>query len=338
MVVKKDPVKFDKVRIPNKDNKPIKYKNPIIYPQPRDPNLPENFFACIAIGGTGSGKSFSIAKLLEYYDIGGMYFPDDKKPVDQRIIIIAPTFKTNPVYTGLKNLDLENDVHLKYSNELMKEIMDEIEAIYNESVAYQNFNKIYKKYLKVKSMKELTNEEIIQLHMYDWDIKNYPEPKHKVPPVNHVILDDLMGTDAYKSNGASKLNEYSIGSRHKFTNMYFLGQTVKQIPKIIRNQVKLMMLYRYNSKTIIDDLHEIVASALTEEEFEEIYFDATEEKYNFLTIDNTKKDLELYQNFDIKIELTKKDKKTEEVEPEKKEKVRKKIVVDLAEKKDAKKA
>lgn len=327
MVDKEGSIKFDKKPISGFNNDPIKFKDPIIYPQPKDPNLPNNFFTCLCIGSTGSGKTFSVVKLLTYYHEKGIYSLEDGVCIPQRVIIFAPTFDSNPIYNALPNLDIENDVHMTYSDKLLQDVLDDIETVKEEADKYKEFKLAYKHFLKVKKMTELSNREIILLNMYDFDIKNFPKPKYERPPVNHIIFDDLISTSAYKANGSSLLSNLSVRNRHRMCNLYFLAQSVKQIPKIIRTQARLLMIYRYNSKTIVADLYEIVSGALTPEQFEKIYFDATEEKYTFLTIDNTHNDLQIKQNFDSLITLPTKKK---EVEPEKKEKVRKKIVVDLA--------
>jgi len=294
---------FDKVKIPNRDNKPIPFKKDPPAPQPKDKLLPFNYFTCLAVGMTGSGKSYSVAKLLKYYADEGLWL--DGKRVEQRIIFFAPTFDTNPIYKGLQNIDYDNDVHLKYSDTLLQEVLDDLKTIKEETEKYQAFLQIYKKFLKVKKMTELSAKEIATLNIYDFDIANYPEPRYKTICVNHLIFDDLVGTSAYRATGTSLLTNLAIRCRHYYANCYFLAQTLNSIPKNIRLQQRLQLIYRYNSKNIIQDLYDSVSGVMTEETFKEIYFSVTEEKYHFLCIDNTKQNIEIKENFDYLIKYDK---------------------------------
>lgn len=300
---------YDKIELDGFDNKPVPFKDTVKYPQPKKKsNLPFNFFTALAIGSTGSGKSFSVSKLLKYYEKAKMY-DTDKNIVPQRIIIFCPTYYSNPIYNSLKNLDEENDVYTTYSDTLLQEVLDDIKAVKKESQDYAEIMAAYKKFLKVKNLNQLTPEEMILLHKINFDLKYLTKPRYEIPPVNHLIFDDLISTNAYKSNGVSLLSNLAVRNRHLQCNLYFLAQSVKQLPKIIRVQARLLMIYRYNSKSIVDDLYEVVSGVLKPEEFEKIYFDASDLKYNFLTIDNTGSDLVLKQNFNYLIRLnSKKDK------------------------------
>lgn len=277
-------------KIKGRDNLPVKSKK-IDYPQPVQEDLPNNFYTCIAIGSTGAGKTYSIVKLLKYLEECKNYYSDGTE-AEQRIILVSPTYRTNPLWDTLKYLD-PCDIHEEYSKALILDIIDEVDRIRKAAEKYQKTLQAWKKYTRNQ---HLTPKELILLYTIDFKLKNLAEPEYKAPPITHLILDDLICCKAYAREGV--VSNLSVKNRHKMINLYILSQTANQIPKVIRLQARLLFIYRYNSKNIIEDLYDLVAGILSPEQFEKIYFDATEEKYTFLCIDNTKKDIVLKQNLD----------------------------------------
>ncbi len=292
---------FKKVKIPDFDNKPVHFEGAadIEYPQSRNPNLPKNFYTGLIVGGTGTGKTFSCCKLLKYYERFKIY-NGKGETVPQRIILMSPSIKSNPIFNSLKNLD-DSDKITNYSDERLQEVLDDIEKVKQEALKYQRDYELYLKFTKIKSLSELSIDELLSL--YSSDFEPPEKPRFIIPPINYLILDDLLNSDAYKSTGKSLINNLAVRNRHLGINLFILAQSCNQIPKCIRSQARLLFLYRYNSKNIIDDLYEIVSNTLTPEQFKDIYLSATEKKHNFLTIDNTGKKLIFKQNLDHLIML-----------------------------------
>lgn len=287
---------FEKVKIKNRDNEMVKYKK-IFYSQPKETSdLQKNFFVALVIGATGSGKTVSMIKNLTYNEKEGYYNKQGQR-VPMKTIVICPTFQSNPIYKTLKSLDLENDVYEEYSEQILTDILDGIKKEKKEIERYEKKVQLYNKYLKAKSMKEFDYNETMVLQQMNF----YPPVKTSEfdhPPVYHIIFDDLVGTNCYKSVGKSVLNNLAIKGRHKNINCWFLAQSSKQLPKIVRNNSSFILLYKYHSNTMLEDLYENVSGELTPQEFKDLYSEATAEKYNFLTIDCTKKYAEFRQNFD----------------------------------------
>ena len=87
------------------DNEPIKTnKKPA--PQSNNPNLPQCYFNMLLIGSKGSGKTYSLVKLLKLYEKYPFYNHEGHK-LNIRIIVFCPTLHSaaNPVYETLKDLD-----------------------------------------------------------------------------------------------------------------------------------------------------------------------------------------------------------------------------------------
>ena len=75
-----------------------------------------------------------------------------------------------------------------------------------------------------------------------------------------------------------------------------LVQNLKSVPKVIRINCNLYFLGKFASKkTILEDMYQEVSNVLTEEQFEELYSHATNEKYGNLIIDNTSSEKRFYK-------------------------------------------
>jgi hypothetical protein len=290
-----DTTTYIKKKIKGRDNLPIKHKN-IPYPQPKeDSGLPLNFFVALCIGARGSGKTYSVCKLIKYYEQEGIYDKAGNRH-EIRTIIISPTIRSNPIFYTLNSLDRDTDVYENYSDKLIEDIVADIEEENAIIIKYQEDIKLYNKFLKIESLDELTKLELLKL--YAMNFERPIDPPYKHTRINNLILDDLVGGTAYKATGKSALTNLIIKNRHKQINVFILSQSSKQVPKIIRINASLLLLYKFNSDTLLDDLYETVSGCLTPEQFKKLYTESTKEKYNFLCVDTTKKNPEFKQNFD----------------------------------------
>lgn len=253
------------------------------YPQSPNMALPRNYWVACIVGSRNSGKTFAITQLVKQMEQSKAYSSKGEHPI--RTILISPTAGMNPVYSALKSLD-EDDIHLTYSDELVKEILDDIKQVREEASQYQDDLALYKKARKIKNMEDLTGEEIIRLEQMNFE-PPIP-PRYPIPPVNVLILDDLVGSDAYKQ-GRSPLTNYILRNRHFDTCFALLTQSLKQIPKTLRQNANVFMLFKYaNSKNVVDDLYPEVSSVIKEDDFVDLYEHATHDLHGFLMVDFTK--------------------------------------------------
>jgi hypothetical protein len=291
---------FQKIKIPNRDNKPLRTKGIAEYPQAKSKDLPKLHFTAAVIGSKGSGKSFAVAKLLKLYEDDGLYLNGEK--VEQRIIMISPSADTNPQFNLLKYLD-EEDIYPNYTEQILQNIIDDVK---NENELAKDFmerEKIYKKFLKTRSLKHLSPRELLTLDSNNFEPPE-PEGRYRRPPAVFLVCDDLMGSACYTNSPKNKLMNLCIKHRHVGISIFFILQALKQLPKPIRANCSIYCLYRYNSNDIIKDMFEEVSGTLTEELFQKIYDSATEERYCCLVLDQTKKDLVIKQSWDTLIKLS----------------------------------
>jgi hypothetical protein len=285
--------------IENWDNKPVKHKKNK-YPVPVDKNSPRMFFVGMFVGSRGSGKTFSIAKLIKQYEHYGIVDQETHEKVDQRVILFSPTVEANPVLSSLKLLS-EEDVITNYSDEKLTKIIDDIKKEADDTKEYKRKIKLYKKFCKCKKVEELDQEELMEL-----DMMNYEPPEKPTYPngcVNHLIFDDLIGSSAFKSVGKSALTNLVLKNRHLQCCIYIATQNLKAIPKSIRTNTSLFCLYKFaNQKIVLEDLYEEVSGILTPQKFKEVYEFATEGDHNALVMDFTgDKENRLRKNFNERI-------------------------------------
>ena len=80
---------------------------------------------------------------------------------------------------------------------------------------------------------------------------NYSPP---IPPrfpngcVVYLVLDDLVGTNLYKSTGKSAFTNLVLKNRHLGINILMLVQNLKAVPKSIRTNRSLFVIFKFASK------------------------------------------------------------------------------------------
>jgi hypothetical protein len=299
---------INEVHLEGLDNNPIRVhkKQP---PQSINKNLPPLFFTLMAIGSKGSGKTYSIVKLLKLYEKFPIYDIDNNK-LDIRVVLFCPTghSQANAVFKTLRDLD-EKDIHLEYTDEVLKSVLEDIENEKKEIEAYAEYEKAYKRFLKLK-VKDLTDDDYLILMKFNLEpLENIPKPKYKHPRVVFIIFDDLVGDPlAFKKSNNAGLNNLTIKHRHLQTNLIFTTQYPKAIPPLIRRNIDIYILFKFANKTsIIEGVYPEVSGILTEEKFTEFYEHSTKEPHDcFIVINHNmvKKSNSFRKNWDISLEFS----------------------------------
>lgn len=278
------------------DHVRLDYKQ-LTYPQPNNDFLPRPYFLSLFVGVRNSGKTYSCVQMLKQYEISGFKDPKSGKSVPMRIILISPTFKGNPIWTSLKYLS-EEDIHSKYTDETLNNILKDIKNEQKETKDYQTKLEVYKRFLKKK---HLTQDEIWELEHNDYQPPT--PPKYIIDPVIFLVLDDCVGASCYKS-GKSPFTNVCLRNRHLKINILLLTQNLKAIQKSVRINCNLFVIYKFCSKKVIEDLYEEVANEYTESEFEMLYKYATDGEHNALVLDFTgKKEYKIRKNFNKILEI-----------------------------------
>lgn len=290
--------------VENIDNKPliIKKKN---VPQSVNKSLPSLFNTQLYIGSKGTGKSYKLTQLLKMYEQSKIKDENDIE-YEMRIILICPTANSgaNEVYKTLKFLDLENDVHINYSDDLITEIMDDIKEKQNEYELFLNYKKIYEKFLKIKNLEKLDiNElEILEENSFLPPNEIFIEKK---PKITWIIFDDLIGLGAFNKKSKSILSNLTIKHRHLNTNLIFTTQSYRQIPPTIRTNIDIYCIFKSSSyNEILNKIYDDISGYVKLDNFIELYEYATENKNDCLTIINNSMDklgTRFYKNWNIEL-------------------------------------
>jgi len=155
--------------------------------------LPLLYNTSLYIGSKGTGKTYKLVQLLQLYE---QYMPikeNSGQVYDMRVIAMCPTAYSgaNEIYKSLKSLD-SSDIHLEYTDELLISIMDFFKAKVEEFDEYLIYKNLYKKFLKIKSLKQLTVEELEILEGHEY--RNPEEVFGEIKPIaTWIIFDDLIG-------------------------------------------------------------------------------------------------------------------------------------------------
>lgn len=272
------------------------------YPQSTNPNAPRLFFNLLSVASRGGSKTYTTCRLIKEFEESQL-IDNDGVVHPLRTFLISPTIGANAIFKNLKSLD-ESDMYEEYSDDILQDIIDEIERTNEEVKKYKIYKETYKLIEKTpkKRIPKLLKDrpEIIEiLQEYDYQHYDKIDIRFKERPVSFIILDDLMGSSAFNKKAQSLLTYYLIKNRHHFISFFILVQSLKSVPKPIRQNCNVYFLGKFASKKyIIDDMYEEVSNVLTEQQFMDIYEHATKEKYGALIIDNSGDTKRFYKGLD----------------------------------------
>jgi hypothetical protein len=291
-------------KISNLNNDPPNFKKKL-YPVPNDPNVQKCYHITCAVGQRGSGKTYSIVKMLANAEKLGYKDPINGDKVDMRHILFSPTIKGNPVFTSLKYLH-EDDMINEYTEEKLYDILEEIELDNLETERYKKYRIAYEKYTKMtdKEIEKCKDTEMLSLLM-SYDFINWKEltpPKYINGCVVNIILDDcLANKSAFSAKKGSLLVKTILNSRHHGVNVIIAAQNLKSVNKAIRNNVDVWILFKFKSeKIVLDDLYPEVSGMVSPEEFLSLYHYATTNPNDALIIDDKAERGDKFKlNFDV---------------------------------------
>lgn len=283
-----------RVKIDKRDNKPLPAPGKKEYPQPKSPDLPRMFPIISVVAPRGCGKSYATSKLISLYEKDGLYLDGQRVPI--RTIIVSPTIETNPQFRSLKSFS-EEDCY-DFSAELPGELIASVKAEKKFAEDYQRRVILWERVKKTDDPKNFTPEEIAELEMMGWEAP-IPEGRYKIPPVNFIVWDDLQGSGAFSNAPRNPVVNMCIKNRHIGICCIYCVQSLRQLPKPIRANTSVWLLFRYNGKTLVEDMYEEVAAVMTKEAFQELYEDVTDKPYHFLVIDETVSPTRLKDTFEF---------------------------------------
>jgi len=276
-------------------------------PQPRNQDLPPTFNIMLSASPKGGGKTYNTIQLLTNYEDSG-FVAQDGTDVKMRTIWISggtSRSKQNSILDTLKTLDDEDRIDLEDDvDEYMKILYQDIKQERDDIEAYNIYRKVYDKYMKSKTLSNLTMEELTLLRWKDFiDPKVDPDaPRDNEgnllynPRMVFLVLDDMIGSDGYGTARKNFINRLSIKSRHESEelvgiNLIFITQSFKAVPAIIRKQTDIFVLLKSASRQyIIDAIAEEVGSHFSKDEILSYYDNIMKIPYGSLILSIHKKE------------------------------------------------
>ena len=247
------------------------------------------FFNSLHIGARQSGKTYSVVKIIKHYENNKIM--KDGVEYKVRTHLISPTIQANEIYQSLNSLDMKKDTHENYTDKLIVDIIDDIKQRKIKYDEYLVYKKYYEKVMrtpddKLDNLYEKEPELFNLLEKYNF--QNPKELDHEPPEINIIVLDDLLGSDAFSKKTKSVLTNAMIKNRHIGVVFMVLVQSIRAVPKNIRLNCSVFQLATFkNKKMILEDIYEEVSNVINIDDFEELYDHATAKPYGSLIIDTT---------------------------------------------------
>ena len=259
------------------------------YPNCMCGKCPKFFWNMLNIGARGSGKTYTIVQMIKHYEKNKIM--RDGVVYKLRTHLISPTIQANEIYQSLDSLDMDNDAHENYTDKLILDIIAGIKERKQKYEDYLLYKKYYEKVMKTpeNKLEKLYDENPDMFNLLEQFNYQHPsELEHDKPEVNIVILDDLLGSDAFTRRTKSTLVNAMIKNRHIGVCFALLVQSIRSVPKNIRLNCSVFQLATFkNKKMILEDIYEEISNVIGIDDFEELYDHATAKPYGSLIIDTT---------------------------------------------------
>ena len=273
-------------KIQNFENEEIKVSDPYgMLNMPK--GCPNGFHSLLAVGASGSGKTNGVINLIK-----------KMKNHYNRFIIISPTgckddrgIRAEKKWDNPKiEFDHEYDT---YYRGLIRDIIDEQKECIVNYDEYIEYKKLYDDFLKwMRNNKSINNENLDQypnfmdLLKHDFTPPDFcPYFFQKKPPSLLLIIDDMASTPIY-TNSLGELVNLQMRCRHLRCSVWNLIQAYKLIPRSIRLNSHIMMLFPCKSPLMIKEIADTCSNNYSPEEFIQLFQYATKDKpYHFLYMD-----------------------------------------------------
>ena len=287
-----------------------KIRKYIVYnpPQPRNKLLPPTYNIILSASPKGGGKTYNCIQLLTNYEESGFVSEKGEDVLMRTIWVSGGTSrsKQNSILNTLKSLhdddriDIEENVDVK-----LREIYENVKMERDLIDVYNIYRKTYDKFIKSKNLSNLSLDELTLLNFKNFvnptDDPDAPKtPDGKIlyhPRMVFLILDDMIGSDGFSSmKRGNFLNRLAVKSRHESDelvgiNLFFITQSFKSIPAIIRRQTDIFVLLKSASRIqILDAISEEVGSHFSKEELSKYYDDIMKISYGSLILSIHKKE------------------------------------------------
>ena len=243
--------------------------------------VPDGLFAVPFTAGMyaskGLGKTNLICNLVKAYDATKSF---------DKIYLWSPSCHNDPKY---KLLDSEKHyyeltVYTAFDNEDFRQVLERTRADIKDYQEYQRRLAIWKKFLKVKSVNQLTPEELVTLDVdCDWE---EPQTRWKYGmPSTLMIFDDLAYDRVFSSHNRMFLN-FFILHRHLLVSCMLGLQSFKgTLARGLRSNLTVAMLWRQKNVEIQKEVASEFSNFISPKKLIKLWDIACKEnQWDFLTV------------------------------------------------------
>jgi hypothetical protein len=280
-------------KIKGLENKDLK----VVQAPPRQAphTFPNKPFLGTIVGSRGSGKTNCMINLIHHYD---------KTSFFSKVYMFSPTsFGNDPKYQLLEQ-GHHNFVYKKfstYTDEIFKEVLEEIKSDIEEYKTWEKKHKIYKQFMRY-GYKRMTPEEMLDIELMMTDDETIEEPvcRWTQIPTSLLIFDDLVSnTELYKTTPRGIFYNFAILHRHLLSSLLFCVQTWSgAVPRQITGNLSLAILFNLKpeiKKQVADEM----CADMSEETFIEMWNSACVNQWDFCMVDfDAPRHLRFRKNFD----------------------------------------
>jgi len=226
----------------------------------------------------------------------------EKLEAVDRLFYVSPSAKSNSAgLARLKNMLALEDMYDDVNNvSILTEIVEKVEKERDDLEEYRRKLKLYN-----QAMSRINSD--MPLWQIDTDMMlAFAEgpPKHRwngKPPCIVIYFDDILGSQLMIGKGAREIARICLYHRHLggYTDpkepgaigasLLFNAQAWKTsvggLPKALRNNLTLMLLFKTKSGKELLEIAEEVSGEVSEQTFIEVYKQAMHDPHDFLMID-----------------------------------------------------
>lgn len=253
------------------------------------PDLPRMHFLCACVGKRGSGKMVASINLIE------------KLKVVDRLMYVSPSAASNSsALARLKGILRPEDMYSDVSDvSLLADIVSKVERERDDYEEYhrkmRRWREAQRKVVSQTPLFRIANEDLLAFHE--------GKPKHRwngrVPCIV-VFFDDIIGSPLFLGKGAREIARLCLFHRHLGgfadrpgavgCSMLFNVQNWKTaaggLPRALRNNLTLMLLFKTTSEQELKDIGESVDGEISTETFRSLCHAAWQHPHDFLLIDH----------------------------------------------------
>ena len=259
---------------------------------PQSPNV-SPFFVELVIAARGMGKTHSICQMLQHISHNDFY---------NRWISISPSYysdiKQESTFEDIEKRGGFLELYSECNEEILNQIQEDSKYYIEQWEDYQKKRELWEK-LKKKGIRKMTDDELAFLFEFiiddedldrideDMIFGQYPDwIKRDKPPMTMIFLDDCYSSSLMSKTRNNPLINLICNGRHQLTSLIIATQSLASIPRAVRSNTSIWLLFPTKAKKDLDYLFAETANAFpSEQAFHQVMNDVSKEDHGFLYVD-----------------------------------------------------